>query len=298
MIFKFSAIGTDWQIDINQEIPDSALDSIQKKIKERIDIFDKNYSRFRDDSLVTKMSQSAGEYVLPSDADEIISAYKKMYDITCGLVTPLIGQTISDAGYDVTYSLEPKALSRPPAWERVLEWHSESLNLSLKQPALLDFGACGKGYLVDIVSEILEESGIKSYCVDAGGDMRYRFSDTPCQNVPDTECLKVGLENPLDTREVIGVINLKNQSLCGSSGNRRAWAGFHHIINPETLTSPRDILAVWAIADKTITADILTTALFFIPPETLLKHFNFEYLILYPDFSIKKSDGFDAEIFT
>ncbi len=310
MKFQFEAIGTHWQIDINQKLSDSALGTIYKKIKDRIYIFDKNYSRFRDDSIVTKMSRESGEFVLPSDADEMISVYKKMYDITGGLVTPLIGQVLVDAGYDAKYSLKPKPLSKPLGWEKVLKW--ENPKLTLKQPALLDFGACGKGYLVDIVSEILEEAGVKSYCVDAGGDMRHHHflgvqrskkhlavkpPSKPPSNL-DTECLKVGLENPNNKEEVIGVVHLKNQSLCGSSGNRRAWANFHHIINPETLSSPRHISAVWVIADKTITADILTTALFFVPPEILLKHFNFEYLILYPDFSIKKSSGFEAETFS
>ena len=181
-------------------------------------------------------------------------------------------------------------MTKAPKWEDVLIWHNPKLMLS--KPVLLDFGACGKGYLVDIVSEILEGIGIKSYCVDAGGDMRCRSAKVK------SEKLKVGLENPNNKEEVIGVINLGNQSLCGSSGNRRTWANFHHIINPETLTSPREISAVWVVADETIKADILTTGLFFVSPETLLKHFDFQYLILYPDFSIKKSDGFDAKIFT
>lgn len=296
--FEFEAIGTKWKIDIGEEMSSQKAEGLIKSIKHRIDIFDKNYSRFREDSLVIEMSQKSGEYILPSDADQMISLYKKIYDITGGLVTPLIGQAISDAGYDAKYSLKPKPMKKPPKWEKVLKW--ENPKLTLTEPALLDFGACGKGYLVDIVSEILEDNGVQSYCVDAGGDMRHHhLAVPPSEQVGEQgeSLLKVGLENPLDTTEVVGVVNLKNQSLCGSSGNRRVWANFHHIINPETLSSPRDILAVWVTADKTITADILTTALFFISPETLLKHFDFQYLLIYPDFSIKKSDGFEVRLF-
>ena len=66
--FDFGAIGTTWHIDVYQEISDSKKSEIFGYIQNRIEIFDKAYSRFRSDSLVTEMSQKSGEYVLPDDA--------------------------------------------------------------------------------------------------------------------------------------------------------------------------------------------------------------------------------------
>ena len=286
--FEFEAIGTHWVIDISKELSSEEEALLLNKIKERIDIFDKDYSRFRSDSLVTKMSQEAGEFVLPPDAEKMMSLYRKMYDVTGGQVTPLIGKVLVDAGYDANYSLKQNQLTKPKTWDEVLKW--ENPKLTLAEGALLDFGAGGKGYLVDIVSELLEKEGVTSYCVDAGGDMRQR-------NI-SVEKLRVGLEHPLDKTMAVGVIEIINQSLCGSAGNRRAWGDYHHVISPETLSSPKDILAIWTVAEETFTADILTTGLFFVYPEILQKHFSFEYLIIYSDYSMKKSDGFDAEIFT
>jgi thiamine biosynthesis lipoprotein ApbE len=54
---------------------------------------------------------------------------------------------------------------------------------------------------------------------------------------------------------------------------------------------------VWVVADSTVVADALTTCLFFVDPETLFGLYNFEYLIVYKDFSIQKSDSFAAELF-
>ncbi|MFZ2621339.1 MAG: FAD:protein FMN transferase [Minisyncoccia bacterium] len=283
--FEFQAIGTTWKIDMDKKLSPVKEGSLLQKILERISKFNLVYSRFQDNTLVTKMSRKAGSYTLPDDADIMITLYKKIYDVTDGSVTPLIGQVLVDAGYDANYSLVQKSLTKPKKWEEVIIW--ENPTLTLQEPTLLDFGAGGKGYLVDIVSKILESEGIESYCVDAGGDMRVRGQE-----------LRVGLENPTDTTSVIGITNLKNQSLCGSAGNRRAWGNFHHIINPETLTSPRKILAVWVVAKTTILADLMTTGLFFVSPQTLLQHFDFEYLILCPDFSIEKSKGFEVELFT
>lgn len=44
-------------------------------------------------------------------------------------------------------------------------------------------------------------------------------------------------------------------------------------------------------------ADALTTALFFVEPETSLKYFDVDYPILYPNQSVKMSIGFSAEAF-
>lgn len=286
--FQFQAIGTSWQIDIQDNLSQEAEVVLLQKINDRITEFDLTYSRFRLDSLVTRMSRESGEFELPTDADLMMTLYKKMYDVTAGLVTPLIGQVLIDAGYDANYSLSPKHLTKPKSWEEVITWENPKITLS--EPSMLDFGAGGKGYLVDIVSKVIESEGILSYCVDAGGDMHYR-------NIAG-EKLKVGLEHPEDKTMVIGVAEILNQSLCGSAGDRRKWGDFHHIINPDTLVSPKDILAVWTMADTTIFADILTTGLFFVEPSVLLKEFKFEYLIIYSDFSMKKSAGFNAEIFT
>lgn len=285
--YTFEAIGTHWEIDVYQALSPQQYQELSTRIQDRIELFDRTYSRFRFDSLFVKMSHEAGEYVLPADAAPMFSLYERLYHLSGGLFTPLIGQTLVDAGYDAEYSLEPKTLHQPPRWEDVMEYAPPRLNL--KQPALLDVGAAGKGYLIDIIGSLLEENGVHSYCIDAGGDILHR-------NVSG-DSIRVGLEHPQDLTQIIGVVNICNQSLCGSAGNRRKWGEFHHIINPFTLSSPQSILAVWVVASSTILADALSTCLFFVPAATLQKEFQFEYLILKDDYSVEQSPGFSAELY-
>jgi FAD:protein FMN transferase len=285
---KFEGIGTAWQIDIADEIEENKQQKLLTLIKERIAVYDRDYSRFREDSLITKMSKEAGSYTLPRDAKPLFDVYQKFYNLTDGLVTPLIGRLMEEAGYDAKYSLVPKELHVPPLWEEVLEY--DYPNLVVKKPSVIDLGAAGKGYLIDIVSCIIRDHAIKNFCVDAGGDIFYE-SD---KNEP----LRIGLENPHNVGQVIGVAHILNQSICGSAGNRRAWAQFHHIINPKTLSSPRDIAATWVVAPTTLLADILTTCLFFVPRSSLVGIDTFEYAILYADNSLEKSAGFPGEFFT
>jgi thiamine biosynthesis lipoprotein len=288
--YNFEAIGTHWQIDIYEALTPLEESALSAAIMERIATFDKDYSRFRVDSLVTKMSRAAGHYEMPADFQAMYDFYKKMYDLTDGNVTPLIGQTVSDAGYDAQYSFQKKeTVATPPAWEETIDLQHSIL--SIQQPVLLDFGAAGKGYLIDIVGTVIEMHDIHTYCIDAGGDILHRNS-TP---------LAVGLEHPEHLDQVIGVLQLQNNSLCGSSGNRRAWqteqGTMHHIIDPKTLTSPTEIIAVWVLANTTMLADGLATCLFFTPAAVLRESFTFDYLIMRADHSVEHSLDFPAELF-
>lgn len=281
---SFEAIGTQWVIDCFSSVSDK--DKLESLILSRIEDFDKTYSRFRKDSLIFQISRKAGKYTFPPDSKELFALYNSFYQITDGAFTLLIGNTLTEAGYDASYSLTPKKINKVPDASSVYSW--DYPKLVTKKPYILDFGGLGKGYLIDIVSNLLKENGINSFCIDAGGDIY-------CHNLEKP--MRVGLENPNDTKQVIGVIETNNKSICASSGNRRKWDKYHHIIDPKTLKSPENILASWVVAKDGVTADGLATCLFLVTPEKLSKYFKFEYFILYPDFKFKKSKNFSAELF-
>lgn len=283
----FEAIGTLWTIEIFEPISDIATAKLRQTIDNRVESFDRTYSRFRDDSLVTTMSRAAGRYELPADAKPLLDLYASLYKATDGAMTPLIGQTLADAGYNAHYSLKPGDVKSPPSWNDSLNYHFP--HLELYQPTLLDFGAAGKGYLVDIVADILTGHAIDNFCVNAGGDMVYRTSTE--------HDLSVALEHPADPTQAIGIAHIKNQALCGSSGNRRDWGDYHHIIDPHSRMSPRHIQALWVVAADGLLADGLATALFFTPPESLGQSFNFEYAIVHQDYTLSHSAGFPADFF-
>lgn len=286
--FTFKAIGTSWAIDI----PGPRVKEVEifELIKNKVDSFEGVHSRFLEDSLVLKISKKIGIYKFPENSELMFSLYRELYDITGGLMTPLIGQVLSDAGYDSEYSLLPKKeISKAKKWDDVM--HYSNFVLETKDLIQLDFGALGKGCLIDIVAKTLIENGVSDYLINAGGDIAYKTTDK-------NKKLKVGLENPQNTSEVLGVAQIINQSICGSAGNRRAWEGYHHIINPETKESPKHILALWVVADTTILADALATALFFVEPEKLSVKYKFEYAIINKDQSLKVSENFPGNFFT
>ncbi|PIR78259.1 MAG: hypothetical protein COU28_02640 [Candidatus Magasanikbacteria bacterium CG10_big_fil_rev_8_21_14_0_10_36_16] len=284
----FEALGTHWQIDIWEDSPLFDEASFFEKLKNRIEKFEQIYSRFREDSWLREICSKPGEYELPDDAKNIFDLYFDFYKLTNGVFTPLIAQTLVDAGYDSHYSLQAKSkISKPKKLEEVLEYNYPKLQV--KQKTMLDFGACGKGYIIDIVNKILEDAKVNHFCLDAGGDIFYKNSGQ--------EKMRVGLENPHNFSEVIGIAEISNQSICSSSGSRRKWGKFTHMINPETLESPKDVVATWVVADTALLSDALATSLHMVGKKVFFGKYKFEYVIMYADNSVEKSVGFPGELF-
>jgi thiamine biosynthesis lipoprotein len=279
----FEAIGTQWIIDV--AVTSKEAQVLSRLITNRIAEFDRSYSRFRVDSWVTHVGKHPGDYLVPSDFEPMYRFYKQMNDLTSGAVTPLIGDLMERAGYDAHYSLRPKPLRRIPKLTKATQLQRDTLHVKYK--VVLDFGAAGKGYLVDIIGQLLEQKGITDYVIDAGGDILHH-SPTPTP---------VGLENPHDTSKAIGIVRLQGRSLCGSAINRRQWANWHHIINPHTLQPVDNVVATWVLHDSAMVADGLATCLFFVQPARLERHFNFEYLIIKADNSLIASDTFNKSLF-
>ena len=209
-----------------------------------------------------------------------------MYDTTSGKVTPLIGNVLSQAGYDADYSFVARDLERVAKWDDILSF--EGTTLTTCQPILLDFGAAGKGYLIDLLANILVEHSIDEYVIDASGDLKHKGN---FEN-------RVGLEHPLDTSKVIGVVDVRNKSLCASASNRRAWGNdMHHVFDPDALSPTRDIIATWVIADDAMAADGLATALFFTNPDALREIADFEFVRMYKDGGVEYSPYFADKLF-
>ena len=279
--WSFEALGTRWEIVSDKVIQPS----LQERIEDYIEQFDATYSRFRTDSLVYQMSQYNGEYVLPEGSDEMFDFYDSLYELSNKKVTPLVGDTLSSAGYDKDYSLRPDdEIVKVPDYKNI---HRVGLDITLSMPTMIDIGAVGKGYLVDKIVELMRKNGHDSFVVDASGDI-YCAGD---------RAEVVGLENPHDTKEIIGSVELTDKALCASAVNRRAWGDWHHVIDPSTSRPTNEVVATWVIADSTMIADGLATALFFTAPKKLAATYNYEYLRMHANGSVEYSEYFAKGVF-
>ena len=107
----------------------------------------------------------------------------------------------------------------------------------------LDFGAAGKGFLVDLLSrQIAGRMPGCDFVIDAGGDMY------------TTEDITVAMESPWDDTEAVGVVQLPaGSALCASSPSRRHWTvgdslqQVHHLLDALTGEPVHTVAASWCM---------------------------------------------------
>jgi FAD:protein FMN transferase len=203
-------------------------------------------------------------------------------------VSPLVGDALSTLGYDRAYSLRQSAPARQvPAWDDAVSW--DGSHLTTVRPVTLDVGAAGKGYLVDIVGQLLLDAGHTQIVVDGSGDIRHWGSGA----------IRVALEHPLDPTLAIGVVNVGDASICSSATNRRQWGdGLHHVIDVTTGLPTQRVIATWAIAPTALDADGIATALFFADPVALAADFHFTFVRMFANGTTEFSPDLDGELFT
>lgn len=252
----FEAIGTTWQIDTPEPIPFGAETRITASIAD----FDRVWSRFRPDSLVSLLAREGGSVPVGPDGSAMLAELTRLFELTDGAVNPLVGQALEHLGYDASYRLTPLP-GEPapvPVWDGV--FHAPTAKLTMSVPAVLDVGAVGKGRLVDIVTEILRHAGIDQATVDAGGDLRHYGQP-----------VRVALEHPYDATRAVGVVTLSDGAIAASATNRRTWAeGLHHMLDARTAAPVRSIVATWATGATAMAADAAASAAFFVEPDHVL----------------------------
>jgi FAD:protein FMN transferase len=287
--WTFDAIGTAWEIETEEPL----CGSLRQEIAARIERFDRTYSRFRPDSLVSRIAHAAdgGRFAFPEDGAVLFDFYDRLASATNGAVDPLVGRRLELLGYDPGYSLVPvpavELAREPSAWARDVV--RDGPTLVTRRPVVIDVGAAGKGYLVDIIAALLRGAGIGRFVVDASGDLRHHGADT----------VRVGLQHPYQPRQVIGVADLHERALCASATTRRAWGdGLHHVIDARTGRPVRDVVATWVVADTALLADGLATALFMTGATGLAEQFRFSYVRMFTDGRAQHSHDFAGELFT
>lgn len=335
------ALGTGIIISSSKPIPQH----VQKRIRAFVEEYEHTLSRFRADSLVSRMAcaDDGGDFEFPEWAGPLFTLYSEFYAATHGAFDACIGADLLALGYNNSVQFVPKSAASasddsdswsnyrralPVTWGNISR-DCGSATLRTNQPVQLDFGAAGKGYFVDLVTQIIKEelSGDSpsnsdsradfDFLVNAGGDMRACFSEENNQ-------IKVALENPFDTTQAVAVASIASGALCASSSARRRWkvkeasylgkdaSGFEsnliatHLINALDGIPACDLCASWVyIPAKTCDfptayADALATALFVSQENDLQKIVqttSAEFAVMLPNKTLRKTRAFPALFF-
>jgi thiamine biosynthesis lipoprotein len=114
--FSFEAIGTHWEI----ETPEPLGHRLERRILERIQQFDATYSRFRSDSLVSRVANAprGGCFDFPEDSIALFELYDRLHAVTGGAVDSLVGRDLellnaTSRTWTKSATLSERALKKP-----------------------------------------------------------------------------------------------------------------------------------------------------------------------------------------
>lgn len=161
---------------------------------------------------------------------------------------------------------EPDAQDLRAALELVGSEHIELTGraIGFKRSGMsITLDGIAKGYIVDEVAATLERKGVRSYLINAGGDIRTAGSKENL--LPWT----VAVQDPDKQDDFPDVLELHDGAVA-TSGSYEIYFDrerlFHHIVSSRTGRSPLLNSSVSVLAPTTMAADALATALFVMEP--------------------------------
>src|SRR5215471_3148018 len=146
-------------------------------VDRELDMLDRQASRFRSDSEVSRLySSGAGSYVISDGLAEAVGIALAAARWTEGLSDPTVGASLISLGYDRDFTrIEPATLAPPPVPDRPRGWQAVRLNenvLTVPERLMLDLGATAKGLGADRAARAADAAaGGGGILVSLGGDM-------------------------------------------------------------------------------------------------------------------------------
>jgi thiamine biosynthesis lipoprotein len=124
---------------------------------------------------------------------------------------------------------------------------------------LIDLGGIAKGYALTRFQAIVKKHGIRSYMINAGGDI-------VCGDPkPDGADWVIGVRHPRDKGGIIRILKLSNAAVVTSGDYERFFIKdgrrYHHIFNPRTGYPARGVISATVVSDDPVRADVYGTVL-------------------------------------
>jgi len=288
--WSFEAIGAPWTVVSDDQ---AFSETVKHEIAEQITRFDTTYSRFIANSLICHMAESSEtEFEIDQEFQELLNLGIRLQHVTAGSFNLNTAQLQEVYGYDASYSFkntQAESITLPKGNFTLKN------NIFIKTGSVkLDFGAYGKGYLIDLVAKCLEKHGHSTYLVDGGRD----FYGT---HKADDQPWTIALEHPSDAEIAIGTVKLYHQGLACSNSYHRRVGKYHHLLNAQTGQPISEVASVFLLAQNSFLADGISTALFVSPAQLwpdVIEEFPCQYLIVNDDLSYQITQKFPGEMFS
>ncbi len=220
-------------------------------------------SKYNKDSEISRLN-SAGELKVSRETYYIITRAKEFwllsngaFDITVGPLVELWG--FKDKKYHLPLKSEITEALKRVGTDKIILNPADSLVKFTVPGMQIDLGAIAKGYAVDCAVRKLREGAIESCLINAGGQVY-------CLGLKSGKPWTVAIADPAK-KGISGKLRLTNKAVATSGDYEQFFIKdgirYGHIFDPRTgMPADSGLASVTVIADDSLTADALTTAIF------------------------------------
>lgn len=258
--FAFQAMSSGCEVRLDGDDEDALAGAAQRAIDEvrRIEL---KYSRYRADSIVSRINAAAGgdEPVevdtetasLLDFADKLHAFSDGLFDITSGVLRRVwdfrSGRMPQEAAL--------RSLLPLIGWSQV-SWHERRIRLP-RAGMELDFGGFGKEYAADRAMAVLAAAGQRHGFVNLGGDIRVLGPRA------DGSAWRFGIQHPRKTEGTIASVDMSEGALASSGDYERYFEldgqRYCHILDPHTGWPVNSWASVSVTAPACVAAGALST---------------------------------------
>ena len=299
---SFDYFDTITEVMVYDSVPADEEEALKAFIDEKLDYYHKLfdiYHTYEGLNNIKTINDNAGANPIevPEELSTLIDEAKLLHIETEGKLNIALGSVLN-----IWHLYRDEGIKVPPVGELVkaaaytdiskIQVKGNFVLINMKGMSI-DLGGIGKGYAAELLSQDLEEHGIKNALISLGGNI---------VAVGDKNGKKytVGIEDPENEGTSKVILKIGNLSAVTSGDYQRFYEvdgkRYCHIIDPESLYPQEYYRSVTVIAKSSLLADAMATALFNMDPMTAYEYVNsddrIEAMWIMKDGTVNYSEGF------
>jgi FAD:protein FMN transferase len=230
---------------------------------QRVQAVEAQMSLFRDDSAIARLNRAGRLDDAPGELIAVLREALRIARASDGAFDPTV-QPLWRVRFDAARqgrAAEPDAIARARAlvgWRQV-HVDEAKRRIAFARPGMaITLNGIAQGWATDAAAAVLREHGVEHALIDAGEWL-------PLGRSPDGGPWRLGVQDPRDAARIVATLRNDGRAVACSSDDKLAFTPDrreHHIVDPRTGRSPRELATVVVLAPACTLADALTKPMF------------------------------------
>jgi thiamine biosynthesis lipoprotein len=240
---------------------------------DEVDEMERRLTVYRDDSETSRINRDA--YYRPVEVDaalfDLLAECRRYWAETGGAFDATAGPLISAWGFKRRAGRAPSNNEIAEALLRVgtqhIQLNARARTVRMTRPGMeVNFGAVGKGYALDRISDRMSAHGIEAALLGAGGS-----SIRAMGSAPGTEGWLIDVSSPAERGAAAARLRLRDQAASTSGSTEQYFEHegkrYGHVLDPRTGWPATSMRQATVVAPTALRAEALSTAVFVLGAE-------------------------------